>query len=84
MKKATVFRGSSSLEERDLMVRVERLCASAMHTSALSKDRATAAKKRAEAAHEIAAQANTLFAPNLSHRKETTSKEAANEAVNAP
>jgi hypothetical protein len=54
-----------------------------MHTSALSKDRATAAKKRAEAAHEIADQANTLFAPNLSHRKETTSKEAANEAVNA-
>jgi hypothetical protein len=55
-----------------------------MHTSALSKDRATAAKKRAEAAYEIAAQANTLFAPNLSQRKETTSKETANEAVNAP
>jgi len=57
---------------------------SAMHASALSKDRANAAKTRAEAAHETAAQVNTLFAPNLSHRKETTSKEAANEAVNAP
>jgi hypothetical protein len=52
-----------------------------MHTSALSKDRANVAKKRADAAHEIAAQANTLFAPNLSHRKETTSKETANEVV---
>ena len=39
------------------------------------KDRANVAKKRADAAHEIAAQTNTLFAPNLSHRKETTSKE---------
>ena len=38
----------------------------------------------AEAAHEIAAQANTLLAPNLSHRNETTSREAANEAVKAP
>jgi hypothetical protein len=46
-----------------------------MHTSALSKDRANAAKRKAETAQEIAAQANTLFAPNLSHRKETTSKE---------
>jgi hypothetical protein len=55
-----------------------------MHISALSKDRANVAKQRADAIDEIAAQANTRLAPNLSHIKETMSKEMANDAVNAP